>query len=104
MLVVSELYADTDSKDVTYGDPKPVGHACHETAPDNCHLDDTTPHQQRSKDLNFNGWVYDCGLHRKMQGTRTRTKDSFYNSLVSKHSNNFLEIKKYKTINVNLAS
>ena len=94
LLVFSELYADTDSKDVTYGAPKPVGHACHETAPDNCHVDDTTPHQQRPKDLNSNGWVYDCGLHRKMQGTRSRTKDLFFNhSLYRKHSNRFLRIK-----------
>ena len=94
LLVVSELYVDTDSKDVTYGAPKPVGHACYAIEPEGCHVDDTTAHQQRSKDLNLNGWVYDCGLHRKMQGTRSRTKDglNYYGFCFGLFSNYFCTI------------
>lgn len=65
--------SDTDKYDITYGTPKETGDSCHTNEPDFCSLPGSD-NIEREQALNPNGWVYDCGLHRKAQGMRSRTK------------------------------
>ena len=65
--------SDTDENDITYGAPKETGDSCHTTEPNYCSVPNSDTFD-RDPDLNPDGWVYDCGLHRKAQGMRSRTK------------------------------
>ena len=67
--------SDTDKEDITYGTPKETTDSCHTNEPDFCSWKTTgSDNIEREQAFNPDGWVYDCGLHRKAQGMRSRTK------------------------------